>query len=140
MRLKDYGRNQEKRKEYIKQSGLLLVGVDVSKAKHDACIGSLEGVRCRIGFRNARDGFKRFEEAIRKNMFRNKCKHVLIAMEPSGLYWYALYNRLKSCGYGVCLVNCRTLLEDVHRLSVRRAIGDVHWIIGLQTISCMTYR
>jgi hypothetical protein len=32
MRLKNYGRNQKKRKEYIKQSGLLLVGVDVSKA------------------------------------------------------------------------------------------------------------
>jgi len=31
MRLKDYGRNQEKRKEYIHQSGLLLAGVDVSK-------------------------------------------------------------------------------------------------------------
>jgi len=40
MRLKDYGRNQEKRKEYIPQSGLLLVGVDVIKAKHDACIGT----------------------------------------------------------------------------------------------------
>ncbi len=37
MRLKDYGRNHKKRKEYIHQSGLLLVGVDVSKAKHDAC-------------------------------------------------------------------------------------------------------
>ena len=72
MRLKNYGRNHKKRKEYIKQSGLLLVGVDVSNAKHDSCIGSLEGVRCRIGFRNARDGFKRFEDAIRKNMFRNK--------------------------------------------------------------------
>ena len=45
--LKNYGRNQKKRKEYIKQSGLLLAGVDVSKAKYDACIGSLEGVRCR---------------------------------------------------------------------------------------------
>jgi len=33
IRLKDYGRNQKKRKEYIKQSGLLLAGVDVSKAK-----------------------------------------------------------------------------------------------------------
>jgi len=28
MRLKNYGRNQKKRKEYIKQSGLLLVGSD----------------------------------------------------------------------------------------------------------------
>jgi len=37
--LKDYGRNHKKRKEYIHQSGLLLAGVDVSKAKHDDCIG-----------------------------------------------------------------------------------------------------
>ena len=44
MRPKDYGRNHKKRKEYIHQSGLLLAGVDVSKAKHDVCIGALEGV------------------------------------------------------------------------------------------------
>ncbi|MDO9565377.1 MAG: hypothetical protein Q7J15_01335 [Candidatus Desulfaltia sp.] len=36
MRLKDYGRNQKKRKEHIHQNRLLLAGVDVSKAKHDA--------------------------------------------------------------------------------------------------------
>jgi len=34
--LKDYGRNHKKRKEYIHQNGLLIAGVDVSKAKHDA--------------------------------------------------------------------------------------------------------
>ncbi len=44
VRLKDYGRNQKKRKEYIHQSGLLLAGVDVIKGKHEACIGALEGV------------------------------------------------------------------------------------------------
>ena len=49
MTLKNYGRNHKKRKEYIKQSGLLLVGVDVSKAKHDACIGSLEGAQQGMG-------------------------------------------------------------------------------------------
>ena len=49
IRLKDYGRNYKKRKEYIHQSGLLLAGVDVSKAKHDAGMGALEGVRtCRF--------------------------------------------------------------------------------------------
>ena len=51
IRLKDYGKNQKKRKEYIKQSGLLLAGVDVNKAKHDACVGALEGVKA-SGFRN----------------------------------------------------------------------------------------
>ncbi len=50
MRLEDYGRNQKERKEYIQQSGLLIAGVDVSKAKHDACIGTLEGVRCRNAY------------------------------------------------------------------------------------------
>ena len=41
MRLKDYGRNRKKRKEYIHQSGLLLTGVDVGKAKHE--VGALLG-------------------------------------------------------------------------------------------------
>ncbi len=36
IRLKDYGRNRKKRKEDIHQSGLLLGGVNVSMAKHDA--------------------------------------------------------------------------------------------------------
>jgi len=36
MRLKDYGKNQKERKEYSHQSGLLLAGVNVSMAKHDA--------------------------------------------------------------------------------------------------------
>lgn len=39
LRLKDYGRNQKKRKEYIQQSGHLQEGVNVRKAKHNACIG-----------------------------------------------------------------------------------------------------
>ena len=30
MRLKDYGRNVKKRKEYVQQSSLLLVGIDVA--------------------------------------------------------------------------------------------------------------
>lgn len=112
MRLKDYGRNTKKRKEYIQQAGLLLIGVDVSKAKHDACIGTLDSVKARIRFRNANDGFKRFEDAIRKNIFRNKCRRVIVAMEPSGLYWYALYNRLRKCGFNVCLVDCKAVKNN----------------------------
>jgi len=40
MRLKDYGRNQKKRKEYIHHRGFLLAGADVSKAKPDVCTGT----------------------------------------------------------------------------------------------------
>ena len=76
MRLKDYGRNQKKRKEYIHQSGLLLVGVDVSKAKHDACIGMLDGVKSRIGFTNSKDGFKRFEEVVSQERYAQIIKYL----------------------------------------------------------------
>ena len=37
IRLKDYGRNQKKRKEYIHQSRPLMVGNDANRGKHDAC-------------------------------------------------------------------------------------------------------
>jgi len=63
LRLKDYGRNQKKRKEFVQQSGLLIIGVDVSRLKHDACIGTIDTIISRITFTNTRDGFKRFEEA-----------------------------------------------------------------------------
>ena len=45
MRLKVYGRNQNKRKEYIHQSGLLITGMDVSKTYLGVCKGTLEGIR-----------------------------------------------------------------------------------------------
>jgi hypothetical protein len=46
-RIENYGRNQKKRKEYIHQSGLLIIMMDVSKAKDDAFVETLEGVRYR---------------------------------------------------------------------------------------------
>lgn len=113
MRLKDYARNPKKRKDYVQEPGLLMVGIDVSKAKHDACIGTQAGILCRrFEFAHSREGFRLFEATLRKKIFRHECKRVLIAMEPSGIYWYALFERLKSCGYGVCLVNCRAVKNN----------------------------
>lgn len=113
MRLKDYGRNPKKRKEYVRQPGLLLIGIDISKSKHDACIGTKDGIiQRKMTFPHSREGFQMFENMIRKSIFKYKCKKALIAMEPSGIYWYALYERLKSCGYGVCLVNCQAVSNN----------------------------
>ena len=46
MRLKEYGKIWKERKEYIHQSGLLIAGVDVSKAKHNTNIETSEVVKC----------------------------------------------------------------------------------------------
>jgi len=37
---------------------------------------------------------------------------MLIAMAPSGISWQALYERLKSCGYGGCLVHCQAVRNN----------------------------
>lgn len=109
MRIKDYGRNPLKRKQYVLQPDLLLVGVDVSKAKHDACFAQSNHT---ISFKNNREGFQHFEKVLRENITKTKSRKVLIAMEPSGLYWYSLYDRLKKCGYGVCLSNCQAVKNN----------------------------
>jgi transposase len=110
MRLKEYGRNPKKRKAYVQQPALLLVGVDVSKAKHSACIGTQTAINCRkLEFTHTREGFRRFEQTLKDQLGQTHCRRLLIAMEPSGSYWQALYERLKSCGYGVCLVHCQAV-------------------------------
>jgi len=113
MRVHEYGRNSNKRKEYVHQPDLLLVGVDVSKAKHNACLGTQTTMSCRkLEFTHTREGFRRFEQALKVHLVKNGRQHILIAMEPSGIYWQALYERLHSCGYAVCLVHCQAVRNN----------------------------
>jgi transposase len=113
MRLTEYGRTPQQRKAYVQQADLLLVGVDVSKAKHNACMGTQRGISCRkLEFTHTREGFQLFEHTLRNHLDKNHCHRLLIAMEPSGIYWQALYERLKDYGYGVCLVHCQAVRNN----------------------------
>ena len=113
MRLKEYARPPQKRKAYVQQPGLLLVGVDVSQAKHSACLGTQTGITCRkLAFTHSREGFQRFEQTLRDCLVKNNCRRLLIAMEPSGIYWQGLYDRLQSCGYDVCRVSCQAVRNN----------------------------
>jgi transposase len=113
MSLKEYARNPQQRKAYVQQPGLLLVGVDVSQAKHNACIGTQTGITCRkLVFTHRREGFQRFEQTLRDHLVKTSCRRLLIAMEPSGIYWQGLYDRLRSCGYDVCLVSCQAVRNN----------------------------
>lgn len=113
MRLQEYGRNPHTRKAYVQQPDLLMVGVDVSKAKHNACLGTQIGIsRRKLEFTHTREGIEHFEQILKQQLAKNACRHVLIAMEPSGIYWQALYARLQGCGYGVCLVHCQAVRNN----------------------------
>jgi transposase len=119
MRLPEYGRNPNKRKAYVPHPALLLVGVEVSKAKHKACMGTQTTLSCRtLAFPHTREGFRRFEQPLQAHRVKNGRQPILIAMAPSGLYGQALYARLQNCGYEVCLGhgqavrNNRTTMPD----------------------------
>jgi transposase len=110
MRLQEYGRNPHKRKEYGHHPDLLLVGVDVSKATHRACLGTQTTMSGRkLAFTHTREGFRRFAQTRKAHLDKNGRPRGLLAMAPSGLDWQALYERLKSCGYAVCLVHCQAV-------------------------------
>jgi transposase len=84
--------------------------VDVSHAKHRACIGTQTGINCRkLAFTHCREGFRLFEQTLREQLITHSGRRLLIAMEPSGIYWQGLYERLRSCGYDVCLVSCQAV-------------------------------
>jgi transposase len=82
----------------------------VSQAKHHACIGTQLGITCRkLVLTHSREGFRRFEQTLRDHLVKNSCRRLLIAMEPSGISWQGLYDRVRSCGYDVCLVSCQAV-------------------------------
>jgi hypothetical protein len=91
MRLTEYGREPQKRKEYVPQPDLLLGGVDVSTAKPNACLGTQTTISChKLAFTHPREGFRRFAQPLRDHLVKNRGQRLLIAMEPSGIYWHAL--------------------------------------------------
>jgi transposase len=96
MRLKDYGRKPTLRKEFVQNPELLTIGIDIGKSSHSACFGTNSMILSKkFDFANSREGFQKFEANIRTSCRRHSCRQVLVGMEPSGLYWYGLYERLK---------------------------------------------
>ena len=113
MRLTEYGRDPHKRKEYVHQPALRLVGVDVSQAKHNACRGTQTTISGRqLEFTHTREGFRRFDQTLRARLVKTRCQRLLSAMAPSGISWHALSDRRTSCGYDVCLVHCQAVRNN----------------------------
>jgi len=137
MRLKDYGRKPKLRKEFVNNPKLLIVGVDIGRSSHSACFGTNSTVSSKkFDFKNSRNGFKKFEFNIRKMCKTAKCNQILVGMEPSGLYWYGLYERLKKCGFSVCLANCMAVKNNrktMHDGSSKTDPKDAYSIYDLLT-------
>jgi hypothetical protein len=85
MRLTEYGRKPQKRKASVHQPDLLLVGVDVRKAKHNACLGTQTIISgsCRR--------LQRLEQscatAASKSSTRSTCPGQLVPVRRGADFW-----------------------------------------------------
>jgi len=76
-------------------------------------MGTQTTMSCRkFELTHTREGFQRFEQTLKTHLGKTRCQRLLIAMEPSGIYWHALYERLQGCGYEVCLVHCQAVRNN----------------------------
>jgi transposase len=82
----------------------LFCGIDVGKANHVACLIDRDGqilIRCQ-GFDNSASGFARLDERLAEAGGK---RPVLLGMEATGHYWYALHEHLVHRGQEVAVLN-----------------------------------
>lgn len=97
-----------KKLSLVRGEHTLIVGVDIAKNKHWACI--MDGltellVGSPFAFQNTRDGCLRLLGQIGKAQERTGATRVVVGMEPSGHYWKALATFLREMGITVVTVS-----------------------------------
>lgn len=86
----------------------LVVGVDIAKRKHWACVvdGFTElPVSGPFPFQNSRDGFNRLLGQIARAKEKTGATRVMVGMEPTGHYWKPLAWYLRQADLTVVIVN-----------------------------------
>ena len=108
MRLTADGRHPSTRNASVQPPDCLLGGVDVRQANHHACLGPQRGIRRRTrALTPTHEGIARVAQPRKPPRVTHACRHVLSALEPSGLSWQARDDRRQRGGSGVGLVPCQ---------------------------------
>ncbi|MBI4245414.1 MAG: IS110 family transposase [Planctomycetes bacterium] len=98
----------EKIKQSIKEAqNYLLIGIDISKDKHDACVMISSGrmLNRRLQFENSKAGYEMFIEKIKEYQQAIKPDETIIGLETTGNYMIALADYLSLKGYFVVQVS-----------------------------------
>lgn len=92
----------------IRSVRTVIVGVDIAKKKHWACIMDAQTevpLGRAFSFDNTKDGFVRLVEEARRARDKAGAEHIVVGMEPSGHYWKPLASSLAAAGLTVVTVN-----------------------------------
>jgi len=93
----------------------LVIGVDIAKDSHYAQVINWrkQEVRKGLSFQNRKDGYEKFLRWMQKALKQTESEDVLVAMEPTGTYYFVFEEYLEQLGIEVAIVNGR----DVRRTS-----------------------
>ena len=93
----------------------LVIGVDIAKDKHYAQVVNWrkQAVRKGLGFKNKKEGFEKFLRWVQQALKQTGANDILVAMEPTGSYYFVFEEYLERLGIEVAIVNGR----DVRRNS-----------------------
>lgn len=100
----------------------LFCGIDVAKAAHVACLMDIDGqfLFHPSSFANDAEGFARLLKRLREAAGK---RPVLVGLEATGHYWYALHEFLDAQGFDVVVLN-PVQTADHGRRQVRKAHTD----------------
>ena len=77
----DYIQNLEKWKSLVKNINTLIVGIDVSKDKHDACFGTRDSIFIKkFAFQNSFYSFEDLNKKIKDLICEKKSSNVIIGL------------------------------------------------------------
>ncbi|MEA1885286.1 MAG: IS110 family transposase [Thermotogota bacterium] len=90
------------------------MGVDIAKDKHYAQVVNWrkQTVRKGLGFQNKKGGFEKFLRWVQKALKQTGANDVLVAMEPTGSYYFVFEEYLERLGIEVAIVNGREVRRN----------------------------
>ncbi len=110
--LRNYSTKREKIERITEKT--LIIGIDIASRRHYAQALTWRKLEVIKGlfFKNEREAFEEFLDWMNQAKKKMEADNIIVAMEPTGHYYFALEEYLESFGIEVVIVNAR----DVNQL------------------------
>jgi len=105
--IRNYSTQREKTERITEKT--LIIGIDIASRRHYAQALTWRKVEVTKGlyFYNERQGFEEFLEWVNHAKQKMGASNIIVAMEPTGHYYFALEEYLEKLGIEVVIVNAR---------------------------------
>jgi len=117
---------QSLREEIKSSQNTVIVSIDIGKFRHCACFAASSGkvLRRKFFFTNTIDGFNNLLRQSKYYQKKNNLPKLLFGMEPSGSYWFHLYEFLELRGKRAVTVSPLAVRRNRETINVSKDKTD----------------